>query len=280
MNQGIQSRRPTPLSGRVFGVLNIEGLCGLCFLIVLTISKCVAQVPSQTVNPFPTDETKPTSGRDRGYLNFIASINFSRSIASTQFVSQSDVPKQPKPVPISDVSIRILNTKGVTLNTYPVLVTEESDRRSGDDRIGLARVSFPAMASMAVLEVLYKDQVISRSSLTETSEPVANLATHYGVDINEADRRSMTKGGRSVSRSSIFVNWDAKTNQNPPPTYTLEISTDGKVWSTLALSLSRSFYEIVPADLGLSKGERVAVRVAANTPTGKSKPAVVTFEVR
>jgi hypothetical protein len=198
------------------------------------------------------------------FIDIIASVNFSKSVATFKFVQKADSPYFQLANEEGEAIIRTLDATGKLIHAYRARVHRNTDLNPDVEQIGAVRTSIPYDDQISTLELAVSEKIKAVYSAGGSRAVVNDLVVKNAVDLTGEEFSVMTSASQAEGISKgILVRWKSVGSG---VTYTVEISIDnkGKLWSTLATGLTKNYLAIAPNKLGLDDGREVLVRVTAN----------------
>lgn len=242
----------------------------------VSISFC--QTPKRPTCEMPLET--PFQGQPDGYINVIASLNLTKGTAVVKYITHTQAPSQPKPVPHGLVVVQVHDKAGCPLETFGATWLKDSDKATHDESTGIAVVSFPYLSKMASLRLVSANKVLSTWRLEPDLEGVTGLVVKSTSRLTEQDRSLIQSAGHTLSDKSVLAEWTSHSVGNSGQDYTVQLSLDGKTWSTLAVALNTTHYQLDADQFGLNSGDRAYLRVSSNNSKGDNASMTVPFVIQ
>jgi len=191
---------------------------------------------------------KPVNNIQTGdFLSVIGTVNFTRKIGKIRFTSRVSRATARTQDLKSSILVRILQDIDPTIRDYPVFINHASDRKKGEDDIGLVDAIIPILPQGHIREVtLVLHENNGEKILASLS--ISQAKPQFSEDINFLPSESVLLTGRDPLQMSWRVN-DPDTISDQL-TYTVQISGDrGKTWQILTIGRTKPEFVIESAQI-------------------------------
>ncbi len=203
----------------------------------------------------PPLEPPAVEVRDGRYVSVIAVVNLSANTGEFRHVQQVQrASVRIKPAGESRASLRILDGAGRVIATQPVLLRFDSDRDAKDPLMALVDEVIVERENIGALELLLGKAVVARRRVSKNAPIVAQVRLERGE-----------------------LAWTATDPDGDKLTFTVQASSDGEVWTTIAIGVPQARYTLEGNQEEARQRPRM-LRVIANDGYWNSAPAVYRSE--
>jgi len=198
-----------------------------------------------------------------GFIDILASVNFTTSHATFKYVQKSDLPYFKLAGQEGEAILNALDRDGRTVETVHVQLYRSTDISPDVARTAAVRTSIPYDDRIASLELVVSETIRGTYLAGSTRAAVNDLLVKNATDLNKEEFSIMTSATQAEGpENGILVRWKAV---GEGVTYTVEISADqGHTWNTAAVGLTEHYFAIVPKKMQVSEGSSVLLRVTAH----------------
>jgi hypothetical protein len=222
----------------------------------LSFSAPTAQLPS-TSNP------SPIAMLTGAMVHVVATVNLTHSTGAFEFVTP--VQRAEPQIGATDrASLVVRDGAGRQLSSTPVVLRGSTDTPSGADQTALISGAVPFNSAMAEIDLVLDHAVLVRYR-NATKPPTAPRLRQVFNAIAGAPG--------AVAEAGSSLAWTPPAAAEGTVTYTVQTSSDGKTWSTIAIGLKEPNLALTPDHASAG-----TMRVIANNGFRSAAPVVIKLQ--
>jgi hypothetical protein len=157
-------------------------------------------------------------------------------------------------------SIRVIDSNGKLLDEYPVWLREDSDVLPKEQRVALVDAVVRYSPQITRIELLLGGKVADFLTVSKHPPIVKDIKVTM------------------VSSDTPSIAWEASDEDGGKLSYIVQITSDSKIWETIAIGLEDSHLALTPELM--QNRQATTLRIIANDGFNSSVPASVVLKAR